>query len=205
MKGLDLSETTIGKAHLIADGGYKFVIRYCSPNTPNHPTKCITLAEAHELRSHGLAIGLVYERLDTIDEFAPGKGTSHAREGLHVAHTIGWTSPSIFMGADNDFSDSQARGAISAYCEAAQDIIKPAGGLVRAYGSGLVLKILSTAGLIHGMGWLDQSSGHSGHAEWFPKADIVQGISTTFHGLGVDLNSVRSGLSLVDAGLWLPG
>ncbi|MFK4996492.1 hypothetical protein ACI39X_27495, partial [Klebsiella pneumoniae] len=66
-------------------------------------------------------------------------------------------------------------------------LLKDSDYLPGIYGPGSIcMKAIDKLGLKYG--WLSQSTGFPGYQEYKPKANIVQGKATVWHGIDIDLD-----------------
>ena len=197
MNGIDTPYSTLGKAHTLYAAGVRFVIRYASPNSDTFPNKQSTTEEIAGLRSVGIQVGLVYERLATTLEFADPE--AHAQTMISVANACGWpqgAGKALYFACDFDFSRDDYVTSIKPYFASINPLIKDAGFLSGAYGSGQICYWLWLDGLIH-YRWRAQSQGWAG---WPLGGDILQGpgaMPEDCAGLSADTDTISG-----SAGLW---
>jgi Domain of unknown function (DUF1906) len=146
--------------HLQADN-ITTVMRYL---TWTGSSKMIKAAEARAYAAAGIRVGLVYEA----GGGAPGQPTLCAVDGSRDANFSRSYAPTIgappgaciYFAADNDFGADQVRNQVVPYFTTIAAVMDDSGFDVGAYGSGLVLQTLYSAGLIK-KGWLSGSLGWS--------------------------------------------
>jgi hypothetical protein len=205
--GIDTASSTINHIHDLWGLGYRFVIRYCSPDTPNHPEKCITPQEAQDLRSdldgkgNGMAIGLVWETEASIEALT-GTGQSHAEQACRVAAGIGY-GPGCVIDWACDFEELDSQDpVVLQYATDFRSTVLAQGWRAGCYGEGSLLGYLLEAGVIE-QTWLTESTGYPGYEDWVAKCDILQRVQTDpIAGLEVDVNEIRPEVGLKGAGLW---
>ncbi|HXE63257.1 MAG TPA: glycoside hydrolase domain-containing protein [Bryobacteraceae bacterium] len=150
----------------------------------------LTHAEALALSKAGIRVATIWEN------GYPNQDSYFTNEAAHFdaggavakASSIGQPKGSLIVFAyDGDISvDVAVRYATIVHSD-----VKAGGYLASAYGSGAVLRRLSELGLIHDAGWLSQSKGFPGWADWKPDADVVQGSVGKWHGIDVDWDTVQ--------------
>jgi hypothetical protein len=174
MNAIDTSVKTTGQANDIAAAGYGAVGVYLRPD------RC-SAAMITELHGAGLKVWSIYERgFPTSDAyFSAARGTIDGNAAMAFAQSIGQPNGTqIYAAVDYDPDDSDPsgptiNGPISAYMQAFQAAIHPAGYSASVYGSGRTCRILIANGLGK-TGWLAQSTGFAEYTLFKPRAGIVQ-------------------------------
>ena len=181
MKGLDVQSTTVGHAHDLLKLGYHAVGFYCRPDRASK-------AMIDGLHSAGIKVWSIYEK-----GMATGPAYFTEAQGIHdgkcaaaFAELIGQPQETvIFLCVDYDSGIGEVHG----YIRAAHDVLKAAGYFLGIYGNGLTIAYFQDLGYCHA-GFLSQSEGFKGYADYLPRAAIVQGPETKVLGFDVDLDQV---------------
>lgn len=192
MKGIDAQQSMFAHAGDLRRDGFGFVGRYL--NTTKNKTG-LTRAEADHLHGQGLKVLSIFE-LDPTSAgyFTYEQGVKDGKSAKSLASAAGQPAGGcVFFTADYDAAPNDIPG-VKAYFEAVRSVLMPQ-YVPGVYGSGAVCSRLWDAGLVRAT-WLAQSTKWTGYSAWWPKAQIVQGIETVWHGVDVDLN-VLSAASLV--------
>ncbi|MBL29239.1 MAG: hypothetical protein CMM50_17045 [Rhodospirillaceae bacterium] len=199
---IDTPWNAADKAQKLADAGIETVIRYYNfSNSRLLPEKALTLPEAQTLCAAGLRLAAVFQqRQNQLADFTRSKGVASGRRAFrYAADVIGQPHGSaIYFSVDFDADAGEAESRITPFFEGVQEGFETerAGGesyRVGCYGSGLVTRVLESAGLIE-LTWLSMSRGFretgarlaSGdwHLNQIPPAQ-------TFLGLGVDFDEAN--------------
>lgn len=171
MKVLDYSFARPDPAQIVSEG-FGGVMRYLSPNAG----KNLTNEECNNLRSHGLAIGLVWEWYANRANEGKQAGVEDARAALNQARDLGFPDYCpIYFAVDWDASEAQ-QGNINNYFEGVREVFS--GRKLGVYGGYYVVKRLFDAQLIN-YGW--QTYAWSG-GQWDPRAQLRQTLNGQWSG-----------------------
>jgi len=199
MSIIDTTSNTRSSISCLLSQGVQTVIRYYNfSNSSTFPEKRLELAEAEILTANGLRIGVVFQqRQDRATDFGQSNGIAAGRRAYrHAKDNIGQPAGSgIYFSVDFDARADEIRDAIVPYFGAVkQAFTEESGGVpeyrIGAYGSGLVCKTLTAAGLIE-LTWLAMSRGFQGTREALAAGEFhlsQRSPATTLCGLGVDFN-----------------
>lgn len=199
---IDTPFNTTQNISCLVSRGVGTVIRYYNfSNSRSFPEKCLQLAEAEALGSHGLQIGVVFQqRQNQVADFTELNGNAAGRRAYRHAHDdIGQPGGSaIYFSVDFDASRDQIQSNVAPYFEGIKRAFdEESGGApeygVGAYGSGLVCGTLTSERLI-GFTWLAMSRGFSGTREALDAGEFhlaQRGPAATLCGLGVDFNDAN--------------
>lgn len=193
-KGVDAATNMSSFAKRLRDGGIDVAIRYY---TKFSNFKRMSRQEADTLAAAGLKIAVVYQDWnDTIGRFSAAEGTAQATAALNYARdTIRQPANSaIYFAVDMDPSTSELSTAIVPYFKAINDRFSELDSpyAIGAYGSGLTLRTLLSAGLIR-YAWLCASTGFRDYQKFKASADwhMLQRLPTTgFGGLQYDPDDI---------------
>ncbi len=174
MKAIDSSAKTTGQGQNLAAAGIRAVGVYLRPD------RC-TLPMIADLHNAGLKVWSIYEKgFPTSDAyFTAARGTTDGTAAAAFAASMRQPrGGQIYAAVDYDPDDSNQHGPtingkISAYMQAFQAAINPAGYVASVYGSGRTCRILMAKGLAR-TGWLTQSTGFAEYNAFKPHAGIVQ-------------------------------
>ncbi|WP_343654125.1 DUF1906 domain-containing protein [Paraburkholderia caribensis] len=203
---IDVSRPCGNQASALATAGVKTVIRYYSRDTI-HPSKRLTRAEAEQLHSAGLRLGVVHEGRfgDTASNFDRQSGTE---DGLYArrygATEIGQPGgTAIYFGVDFDASSEQIRTLVVPYFQGVADAFASHADqpnyLVGVYGSGATCDAVLNAGLAH-FAWLAQSTGWAGHQSFFNSRrwTLNQAMPASIVGVPCDPDTAGDGMIIGD-------
>lgn len=196
---IDTPWNAAAKSEALANAGIDTVVRYYNfSNSRVLPEKALTLPEAQTLCAAGLRLAAVFQqRQNQLADFSRSKGVASGRRAFrYAADVIGQPHGSaIYFAVDFDADQGEVDSHIGPFFEGVQEAFEAerTGGdsyRVGCYGSGLVARLLESAGMIE-LVWLSMSRGFretrdrlaSGdwHLNQIPPAQ-------TFMGLGVDFN-----------------
>ena len=187
MNALDTAIKPTGKGAKLYQLGFRAVGLYMRPD------RC-SIDVVRELHSAGIRIFAIWEKGNPTSAafFNARQGQQDASAGSSFAQAMGMPKGKpLFACVDYDASLSDDHGPVLDYMTAFHQEAKARGYLTGVYGSGQTCQFMIDRGVAH-YGFLDQSTGHAGHAAFMPKAAIVQGVSKTILGLDCDLDTVRS-------------
>ncbi|MEM7226449.1 MAG: glycoside hydrolase domain-containing protein [Pseudomonadota bacterium] len=196
---IDTPFNTTAKATALRGEGIETVIRYYNfRNSNTFPDKCLTAEEAQALTAAGLNLVAVFQqRQNRASDFSRQIGLRAGRRAHELAaDKVGQPSGSaIYFAVDFDASADEIDTLIKPYFEGVRESLAAEGGgtpqyRVGAYGSGLLGKTLTAAGLIE-LTWLSMSSGFRGTRDALAAGDwhLHQFFpATTLLGLGVDFD-----------------
>lgn len=199
MSVIDTTSNTRASISCLRSQGVQTVIRYYNfSNSSRFPEKRLELPEAELLSANGLQIAVVFQqRQDRVADFSESNGIAAGRRAYrHAKDNIGQPAGSaIYFGVDFDATSNEIRDSVAPYFKGVKRAFTeesggPAGYRVGAYGSGLVCKTLTAAGLIE-FTWLAMSRDFQGTREALAAGDfhlVQRAPATTLCGLGVDLN-----------------
>lgn len=191
-----------GKARALKDAGIDTVIRYYNfQNSRTFPRKRLTLAEAEELCGAGLQLGAVFQqRQNQIGDFSRAQGLRAGKQAFAIAaDQVGQPEGSgIYFSVDFDASPAEITAAVQPYFEGVRESMEAeAGGQTRyrigAYGSGLVCRALTAAGLTQ-LSWLSMSRGFRETRDAITVGDFdlnQNPPATDLLGLGVDYDEAN--------------
>lgn len=195
-KGFDTPNNPIGKLTRIKADGIGFVGMYYF-HSSGYKT-LLTAEIAYAIAGAGMYIVSVWESgyPTTAGYFTGAQGSTDAAGAVGRAKEAGQPdSTPIYFAVDGDVPPS----AIDTYFRTLAPIVHAAGYTVGVYASGAVCAHLAAEGLVSHT-WLSQSRGWSGYASWRPHADLVQGVTASYHGLDVDWDESPNGRG----GGWIP-
>ena len=158
----------------------------------------LTREVAEALTEAGLYVFAVYEngRPTNGGYFDAARGRYDGQVAAEKALAAGQPAGTpVYFAVDYDASQGDLLG-IAAYFEALRPALQADGYQAGVYGSGLVCRHLTEAGLVEKT-WLSQSRGFQGYHEFLPHADILQGPSTHLFGMDVDTDETNG-----NAGGW---
>jgi hypothetical protein len=175
------------------------VIRYYNfTNSSTFPEKRLELPEAELLSASGLQIAVVFQqRQNRVVDFSQSNGLAAGSKAYrHAKDNIGQPAGSgIYFSVDFDATNNEIRDSIAPYFEGVKQAFAEESGStpdyrVGAYGSGLVCKTLTAAGLTE-LTWLAMSRGFQGTREALAAGEFhlaQRAPEATLCGLGVDFN-----------------
>jgi len=200
-KSFDAFDATAVIAHLpqIKAAGYMSVGLYYFKSSKFK--RLLTRSVAEAVSKAGLYLISVYE-----NGFPTAKGyftVANGQADAHVAHTraVDAGQPigsAIYFAVDYDAAPADLP-AITDYFTEIRRVFQVLGDthFIGVYGSGLVCRHLSEAGLVSRT-WLSQSKGFAGYDDWKIHANILQGpVASLFGGIDVDLDTTNG-----NAGGW---
>jgi peptidoglycan hydrolase-like protein with peptidoglycan-binding domain len=191
--GMDSDTDCSAYAGQIFAQGMRFVARYYSDNRK----KALSLAEARELSSAGLAIVAVFENSNnSAGRFSMATGQAHAATALRLAATIGQPSgTAIYFAVDYDAKLADLQGPVTQYFSAIKTAFDAAAKqyAIAVYGSGLTCRVIRDSGMAK-FSWIGASIGFAEYATFRKQADIVQLAPerTLVPGLSIDDNIGQS-------------
>jgi len=187
--GIDTVGSTFEKAHALYDLGVRVVFKY-SENTHTYPEKTFDRDMIVGLSTMGIRRGYIFERFDTVAEFADGNAEVYARiaSGKMNADGARQNTLCVFC-VDFDASDDELENLIVPFFEKVHGLMKADGYFIGVYGSGKVCARVKGLGFAH-CSYLAQSSGWEGTSE-YEDWDIKQHESATVCGLDVDWIEVK--------------
>lgn len=144
--------------------GVKTIIRYFDwPGSPTLKQKIPTTAELALIKANGFQFCGVFQHNNSkLPSFTAARGKHDAGVALELAKK--WGQPkgaAIYFGVDFDPSQAEIARQVMAYSGEFSKLVRQAGFRVGAYGSGLTLESLTTAGHID-LTWLSMSTGFRG-------------------------------------------
>lgn len=195
-KGVDAATNLSGYAQRLREGGIDVAIRYY---TKFSNAKRMTRQEADTLAAAGLKIAVVYQDWNnTIDRFSAAEGIAQATTAVNYARdTIRQPANSaIYFAVDFDASANELSTTIVPYFKAINERFAEVNSpyAIGAYGSGLALRTLLSAGLIR-YAWLCGSTGYRDYQKFKTSGDwhMLQKLQTTgFGGLTYDPNDISA-------------
>lgn len=195
MKGLDSFNNLTKHIDQLKSDGFTFVVRYIflTSGFKEH----FTNEEAQALSKAGIRMASVWENGNptTASYFTVARAKKDAAGMIQEATKLKQPKGTpIYIAVDYD-----ARWAdVKDYLATVFDLLKSSDWLPGIYGPGSIcMKAIDELGLKYG--WLSQSTGFPGYQEYKPKANIVQGKATVWHGIDVDLDECSD---FDKAGLW---
>ena len=147
---IDASTNLAQWAKPLAQAGVSTVIRYYNlTNTPKHPSKGLTAAEADRLAAEGLALAAVFEQNGGVNgkiaDLTTATGTRDANRALQMAQAVGQPNGSaIYFGVDHDYVSPADLASIAAYFAAIRAAVNGS-FRVGVYGSGRVGRMVLQA------------------------------------------------------------
>jgi hypothetical protein len=205
-KGVDAASNMSSYAQRLRDGGIDVAIRYY---TKFSNWKRLGRQEADALVAAGLKIAVVYQDWNnTVGRFSAAEGSEQAATALSYARdTIRQPANSaIYFAVDFDASAAELSNAIVPYFQAINERFGELDSpyAIGAYGSGLTLRTLLSAGLIS-YAWLCGSTGYRDYQKFKTSGDwhMLQKLQTTgFGGLQYDPNDISD--RFPDCGEFIP-
>ena len=179
------------------------IIRYYDwPGSPTLREKIPTAAELALIKKSGLQFCGVFQHNNSkLASFTAARGKHDAGVALELAKKWGQPKGSaIYFGVDFDPSLSE-QAAVKAYAVEFSKLARAAGFRVGAYGSGLTLQTLKTAGVID-LTWLSMSTGFRGSKDYAlsGKWNLKQVLDRNCGGINCDFDYVNP--SQPDFGQW---
>lgn len=206
---IDTNRRTTSRLGCLRAEGVETIIRYYA-RTTRQAEKRLTRAEADAIVAAGASIAVVHQAGGaSAGSFSRANGELDAEYALTYAiEVIGQPAASaIYFAVDFDCNATQFTRNVVPHFEALNESNQSGDFskrfVIGAYGNGLVLDGLLTAGLC-GPAWLSQSTGHHG-SKAFKASNrwtLFQGPSSSLCGIGVDvaeLNPEAGSLGQFDA------
>jgi hypothetical protein len=199
MSIIDTTSNTRSSISCLLSQGVQTVIRYNNfSNSSTFSEKRLELPEAELLSANGLQIAVVFQqRQDRVADFSESNGIAAGRKAYrHAKDDIGQPAGSgIYFAVDFDATSNEIGDSIAPYFKGVKQAFREEGGNTAdyragAYGSGLVCKTLTAAGLIE-LTWLAMSRGFQGTGEALASGEFhlaQRAPEATLCGFGVDFN-----------------
>jgi hypothetical protein len=196
---IDTTSNTRSSISCLLSQGVQTVIRYYNfSNSSTFPEKRLELPEAELLAANGLQIAVVFQqRQDRVADFSESNGIAAGRKAYRRAKDdIGQPAGSgIYFAVDFDATSNEIGDSIAPYFKGVKQAFAEESGSTAdyragAYGSGLVCKTLTAAGLIE-LTWLAMSRGFQGTGEALASGEFhlaQRAPEATLCGFGVDFN-----------------
>ncbi|MBV8977545.1 MAG: DUF1906 domain-containing protein [Alphaproteobacteria bacterium] len=191
----DCTQDCSAKAPAIKAAGYDTVLRYYSVNA----WKRMEPAEARNLASAGLRIGVVYQdRQNQTADFSESKGKNAGTNALNYAQNsiMQPEGSGIYFSADFDPAPDDVTNCILPFFKGVRAALTGADGKspyrIGIYGSGLTCRMLLEANLVE-LAWLAQSTGFREYDSFLSSKrwHLSQRMPSNLLGLGVDLDDTN--------------
>lgn len=199
---VDTNRRTTSRLGCLRAQGINCFIRYYARSTAQ-PEKRLTRAEADAVIGSGASLAIVHQAGGaSVSSFSDAKGRQDAEYALTFAiETIGQPAGSaIYFAVDFDCDAAQFKNSVLPHFQAIQDVNRNGGFskqfAIGAYGNGLVLQGLLSAGLCE-FAWLSQSTGHRGSKAFKAsgKWSLFQRLPSTICDIGVDVDDLNPNLT----------
>lgn len=164
------------------------VCRYYDWEQETIRNKTLTKPELELIHGAGLKACVVFQHNNSkLASFTSARGEIDAKRSLELAGKLGQPKGSvIFFGVDFDAYRDSDQVMVKSYFLKAAPMIRAAGYLIGAYGSGKTLDALFKAGLIDRK-WLSMSTGFAGSKN-YDTWDMKQTLDRNCGGINVDFN-----------------